>query len=108
MAEKQFLNGVFADKKTGQYGEYFDLHIPNLGRFLESIQSFKLNSKGGLRFRMTEKQAQNGEMSIYWNDWEPTGQPQIPQRSAPPSAPRQPQKPAPGSVASTSYDDLPF
>jgi len=106
--EKQFLNGVFADKKNGQYGEYFDLHIPELERFITNLRAFRTNSKGGLRFRMTEKQAKNGEMSIYFNEWEPTGQPSISQRTASPTAQQSQrsfgQKPAPVD----NSQDLPF
>lgn len=106
--ERQFLNGVFADKKNGSYGEYFDLHIPDLGRFIENLKQFKTNSKGGLRFRMTEQQTP-GKMSIYFNDWEPTGLPgapqQLPQRTPSPSAGKPAaKKPAPA----TNSDDLPF
>lgn len=112
--EKQYLNGVFADKKNGNYGEYIDMHIPNLERFIENLRAFKTNSKGGIRFRITEKQAQNGEMSIYYNDWEPTGQPSIPQRTAAPSqAPKQQyakptQKQQPAYSGSNDDSQLPF
>lgn len=99
--EKQYLNGVFADKKNGSYGDYIDMHIPNLERFIENLRGFKTNSKGGIRFRITEKQAHNGEMSIYLNDWEPTGTPGIPQRTAAPQAQRQASTP-------TDNSELPF
>lgn len=106
---RQFLNGIFADKKNGNYGEYIDLHIPEMKRFLDSLQSLPLNSKGGLRLRITPQQTDPTRMSIYLNDWEPTqqaGQP-LPQRTPSPSQskPATGQKPAP---APSSGDDLPF
>jgi len=85
MAEqKQFLNSIFADRKNGQYGEYFDLHITNVESFINNLRAFGTNSKGGLRFRMSGKKDNQNEMTIYLNAWEPGQNQPIPERTAPP------------------------
>lgn len=108
--DKQYLNGVFVDKKNGQYGQFYNIHIPNLEVFIQNLRNMPLNDRGGLRLVLTDKQSNPAEGSIYLNTFVPTtgntSQP-LPQRTPPPATP--PQAPKQTTTASAgSKSGLPF
>lgn len=64
--QSKYLNGVWADKGQGQYGDYWKLHITNRDAFLQEIMRFPVNEKGGLRFTLSpQKDPAKGSISFY-------------------------------------------
>ena len=113
MADKKYLNGVFIDKRTGQYGTFYKLHVPSMEQFIANLQEVELNDKGGARFIITDQKNDPSKGSIYVDDWQPTPQqaPQsLPPRSAPPAGfkPVSQAKAAAAPQAKKSKSDLPF
>lgn len=70
---KQYLNGVFATKKNGQYGEFFSLSFRK-EQVIEELQKLQADAKGFVNFTMTPQKADPNKCSIYLNDFVPSTQ----------------------------------
>ena len=94
MANKIYLNGIFANKKTSTYGEFWNLWIPNVDEFIQKLRELPQNQQGGINFTLSEQKADptKGSITLY--------QPEQKNGSAPA------RKPAP--VPADDSDDLPF
>jgi len=106
-SNKEYINGIFISRKEGQYGEFFNVGVKK-EEFLKSIEAIAEDDRGFINLTMTPQKSDPSRLSVYVNDWKPTGGPtgeggktQVPAKPYKPST-----KSAP--VTNDTIDDLPF
>ena len=64
---KVYLNGVFAEKKQGQFGEFWSLWIPNKDEFIQNLHQLPTDARGGFNFTLSEQKndPKKGSISLY-------------------------------------------
>lgn len=68
---KNYLNGIFVKKKTGQYGEFFSIGIKKK-EFIEQLQRLQEDGKGFVNLTMTPQRDDASKYSVYEDNWKPT------------------------------------
>jgi len=99
---KNYLNGIFAKKKTGQYGEFFSVGLKKK-EFIEQLNRIQEDERGFVNLVMTPQQADPSKYSVYEDNWKPNS-------SANNAAASNPRTPATDSMMADPgvSDDLPF
>jgi hypothetical protein len=68
---KQYLNGIYASKRNGQYGEFFNLSFRKQ-QVIEELQKLKEDDKGFVNFKMTSQKVDPNKYSVYVDDFVPS------------------------------------
>lgn len=111
LPKKNYLNGLFVDKKQGNYGDFFSIWVPDIDAFINNLKAMPVvahtNPKTGvttksMRLTMTE-QVTPGKMSVYLDTWQPTNSAQPAANTA-----SNPRTPVTDSMMAGVDSDLPF
>jgi hypothetical protein len=71
LPKKNYLNGIFVKKKSGQFGEFFSVGIKKAD-LISQLNSMKEDERGFVNLVMTSQQADPSKYSVYEDTWKPT------------------------------------
>ena len=94
MTEKKYVNGIFIQEKSGQYGKYLSIGITEEG--MKALASLEKNDKGVRNFIATPQQRDAAKFSARWP------------KNAPSSSQSQGNDAPPPSEEPVNSDELPF
>lgn len=106
-SSKEYVNGIFVNKKEGAYGEFFSVGIKK-DEFIQSLQAIDEDDRGFINLNMTPQKTNPNKMSLYINDWRPNGGPTGEGGKSNATSTQQPSSKKGKNANSDPSDDLPF